>query len=188
MKADAQPIYEILKSETERVARIVRQMLGLYRNNEQVKPVNVNTLVEDTVLLLNRQLQRSNIEVKTKLGDLPDAVVAADQLLSAEGGGDFLGQRHRVLLRLPGQHHRRVGGEVAMRRVARRLDRDAVEVDSRWQRPRGHHLVERGKNQPAEIAENIAHRLFVIPTRRYRTTGDARRVRIGRSCRRGNRR
>ena len=80
VKTDAQPVYDILKSETERVARIVRQMLGLYRNNEQVKPVNINTLVEDTILLLNRQLQRSNIEVKTKLRDLPDAVVAADQL------------------------------------------------------------------------------------------------------------
>ena len=80
VKADAQPVYDILKSETERVARIVRQMLGLYRNNEQVKPVNINLLVEDTLLLLNRQLQRSNIEVSTKLGDLPDAVVAADQL------------------------------------------------------------------------------------------------------------
>jgi signal transduction histidine kinase len=80
VKADAQPVYEILKSETERVARIVRQMLGLYRNNEQVKPINVNVLVEDTVLLLNRQLQRSNVDVGTELGDLPDAVVAADQL------------------------------------------------------------------------------------------------------------
>jgi signal transduction histidine kinase len=80
VKRDALPVYEILKSETERVARIVRQMLGLYRNNEQVKPINVNTLIEDTVLLLNRQLQRSNVEVATDLGDLPDAVAAADQL------------------------------------------------------------------------------------------------------------
>ena len=80
VKADAQPVYDILKAETERVARIVRQMLGLYRNNEQVKPININTLIEDTVLLLNRQLQRSNVEVLTKLGELPDAVVAADQL------------------------------------------------------------------------------------------------------------
>ena len=55
-------------------------MLGLYRNNEQVKPVNINLLVEDTLLLLNRQLQRNNIEVKTKLRELPAAVVAADQL------------------------------------------------------------------------------------------------------------
>ena len=77
---DAQPIYEILKSETERVARIVRQMLGLYRNNEQVKPVNINTIVEDTLLLLNRQLQRANVNVNMEMGDVPDAIVAADQL------------------------------------------------------------------------------------------------------------
>src|SRR5437764_4771450 len=75
VKSDSQPVYDILKSETERVARIVRQMLGLYRNNEQVKPVNINLLVEDTILLLNRHLQRSNIDVKTKLRELPDAVV-----------------------------------------------------------------------------------------------------------------
>jgi signal transduction histidine kinase len=80
VRADAQPVYDILKTETERVARIVRQMLGLYRTNEQVKPVNVNTLVEDTLLLLNRQLQRGNVEVAMQLTDLPDAIVAADQL------------------------------------------------------------------------------------------------------------
>jgi len=76
----AEPVYEILRNETERVARIVRQMLGLYRTNEQVKPINVNTLVEDTLLLLNRQLQRGNVEVVMGLKELPDAVVAADQL------------------------------------------------------------------------------------------------------------
>jgi signal transduction histidine kinase len=77
---NAAPVYNILKSETERVARIVRQMLGLYRNTEQVKPVNVNTLIEDTLLLLNRQLQRANVEVQTQLDVLPDAVIAADQI------------------------------------------------------------------------------------------------------------
>src|SRR5947209_264116 len=76
----ATPVYNILKSETERVARIVRQMLGLYRNTEQVKPVNVNTINEDTLLLLTRQLQRVNVEVQTELGVLPDAVIAADQI------------------------------------------------------------------------------------------------------------
>ncbi|HET9837257.1 MAG TPA: ATP-binding protein [Candidatus Angelobacter sp.] len=76
----ATPVYNILKSETERVARIVRQMLGLYRNTEQVKPVNVNTIIEDTLLLLNRQLQRTNVEVQTELEKLPDAVIAADQI------------------------------------------------------------------------------------------------------------
>jgi signal transduction histidine kinase len=74
------PIYDILKSETERVARIVRQMLGLYRNTEQVKRANINVIIEDTLLLLSRQLQRTNVEVETDLGRLPDAVIAADQI------------------------------------------------------------------------------------------------------------
>src|SRR5579884_1229386 len=77
---NAIPVYNILKSETERVARIVRQMLGLYRNTEQVKPVNVNTIIEDTLLLLNRQLQRANVELQSELETLPDAVIAADQI------------------------------------------------------------------------------------------------------------
>jgi signal transduction histidine kinase len=76
----ATPVYNILKSETERVARIVRQMLGLYRNTEQVKPVSVNTIVEDTLLILSRQLQRANVELLTRLRVLPDAIIAADQI------------------------------------------------------------------------------------------------------------
>src|SRR2546423_2860166 len=60
VKPEAEPVYEILKAETERVARIVRQMLGLYRNQQSVKPVDMNTLIEDTLLLLARQLQRQN--------------------------------------------------------------------------------------------------------------------------------
>jgi len=77
---EAEPVYEILKSETERVARIVRQMLGLYRNQESVKPVDVNLLLEDTLLLLGRQLQRANIAVQQEFGDIAQAVVSSDQL------------------------------------------------------------------------------------------------------------
>jgi signal transduction histidine kinase len=70
----------VLQAETERVARIVRQMLGLYRNNEQVKPVDINSLVDDTLILLNRQLQRNSIEVRLDLGKIPPAIVAQDQI------------------------------------------------------------------------------------------------------------
>jgi signal transduction histidine kinase len=80
VQPEAEPVYGILKSETERVARIVRQMLGLYRNQESVKPVNINTLIEDTLLLLARQLQRSNVEVVQEYAELPPAVVSADQM------------------------------------------------------------------------------------------------------------
>ncbi len=77
---DALPVYNILKAETERVARIVRQMLGLYRSTEQVGHVDVNSVIEDTLLLFSRPLQQSSIRVKADLGTLPPAVGSGDQL------------------------------------------------------------------------------------------------------------
>jgi signal transduction histidine kinase len=76
----AMPIYNILQSETERVARVVRQMLGLYRDSETVKPVNINVIIEDTLLLLKRQLQRGKVQVEAELGALPETPIAADQI------------------------------------------------------------------------------------------------------------
>jgi len=80
MKPEAAPVYDILKSETERVARIVRQMLGLYRTTEQVGNFDVNTVVEDTLLLFARQLDRAGVRVQTELDKLPPALGSADQI------------------------------------------------------------------------------------------------------------
>jgi signal transduction histidine kinase len=80
IEPDASPVYDILKSETERVARIVRQMLGLYRNTEQVGNFDVNSVVEDTLLLFTRQLERTGIRVEIELGKLPPALGSADQI------------------------------------------------------------------------------------------------------------
>jgi PAS domain S-box-containing protein len=80
IRDDAAPVYQILKTETERVARIVRQMLGLYRNTEQVGNVDINSVVEDTLMLFARQLDRSGVRVERELGDLPPVVGSADQI------------------------------------------------------------------------------------------------------------
>jgi len=79
LKPDAAPIYDILKKETERVARIVRQMLSLYRHSEQVSTVELNSIVEDSLALFARQLERSNVQVMTDLDDLPGIVGSPDQ-------------------------------------------------------------------------------------------------------------
>ena len=79
VKPKAQPIYTVLKSETERVARIVRQMLGLYRNTDQIGTMDVNNVVEDTMALFARQLERSGIRARVNLGKLPPIVGSADQ-------------------------------------------------------------------------------------------------------------
>ena len=80
IKPEAGPVYEILKAETERVARIVRQMLGLYRSTDQVDNFDVNGVVEDTLMLFARQLDRAGVRVEKELGTLPPALGSADQI------------------------------------------------------------------------------------------------------------
>jgi signal transduction histidine kinase len=55
-------------------------MLGLYRNTESVKPIQINQLVDDTLMLLGRQLESANIQVIKELGELPETVASMDQL------------------------------------------------------------------------------------------------------------
>jgi signal transduction histidine kinase len=78
LRPEAEPLYGILKSETERVTRIVRQMLGLYRNTEQVGGFDLNVVVEDTLTLFARQLATSGITVDKRLGNLPPLIGSAD--------------------------------------------------------------------------------------------------------------
>jgi signal transduction histidine kinase len=80
VQKEATPIYDILKKETERVARIVRQMLGLYRHSEQVGTVDINGLVDETLQLFARQLERSSVKVNSELNELPPIVGSSDQL------------------------------------------------------------------------------------------------------------
>ena len=75
----SKPIYDALKSETDRVTRIVRQMLGLYRNAGHVGSVDINVIVEDTLTLFSRPLEKSGIQVLKLLGDLPRIKGSADQ-------------------------------------------------------------------------------------------------------------
>jgi len=75
----SEPIYEVLKNETERVTRIVRQMLGLYRNAGQLGTFDLNSVVEDTLTLFGRPLAKAGVTVDKRLGDLPPLKGSADQ-------------------------------------------------------------------------------------------------------------
>src|SRR4051812_48481026 len=79
VEPDAAPIYDALKSETERVTRIVRQMLGLYRNAGQLGTFDLNGIVEDTLALFSRPLSKSGVTVDKRLGQVPPVKGSADQ-------------------------------------------------------------------------------------------------------------
>src|SRR5215472_10539768 len=75
----SQPIYDALKNETDRVTRIVRQMLGLYRNADQLGSVDLNGIIEDTLTLFARPLAKAGVSIDRRFGQLPPMKGSADQ-------------------------------------------------------------------------------------------------------------
>ena len=79
------------------------------------------------------------------------------------GVGQARGQAVGDLARLHagglGQHHRGIGGHVAMRRVAGRFDRDIGGIQACGQLSCGGHLVQRLDDDAAQIGEKVHHGL-----------------------------
>ena len=72
---------EIARKETERVSHIIRQMLGFARRSGEVDWVDVNQLLEETMVLLEKKLRQSRIRVvRTLEVPLPLVRARADQL------------------------------------------------------------------------------------------------------------
>lgn len=72
---------EIARKETERVSHIIRQMLGFARQPGEVDWVDVNQVLEETLVLLEKKLKQSKIKVFRSLdADLPMIRARADQL------------------------------------------------------------------------------------------------------------
>jgi PAS domain S-box-containing protein len=72
---------EVARKETERVSHIIRQMLGFARRSGEVEWVNVNHLLEETLVLIEKKLRQSKIEVVRDFdAHLPAVRARADQL------------------------------------------------------------------------------------------------------------
>jgi PAS domain S-box-containing protein len=72
---------EIARKETERVSHIIRQMLGFARQPGEVDWVEVNQLLEETLVLLEKKLKQSRIRVVRSFeSTLPLIRARADQL------------------------------------------------------------------------------------------------------------
>ena len=105
-----------------------------------------------------------------------------DDSVGAQFLRDCLGKLARFAAGVLGQHHGGVGGNVAMRRIARRLDGYPRLIDA------GCNVRAGMANGPENVGENIlcAHERRApnaIPGSSQRA-GHARRARSGRSCRR----
>jgi PAS domain S-box-containing protein len=72
---------EIARKETERVSHIIRQMLGFARRPGEVDWVDVNQLLEETFVLLEKKMRQQRINIAKHLDPrLPRIRARADQL------------------------------------------------------------------------------------------------------------
>lgn len=72
---------EIARKETERVSHIIRQMLGFARRPGEVDWVDVNQLLEETLVLLEKKMRQMRIRITRSFDDaLPRIRARADQL------------------------------------------------------------------------------------------------------------
>ena len=72
---------EIARKETERVSHIIRQMLGFARRSGEVDWVDVNQLLEETLVLLEKKMKQLRIRVERDFDEaLPKVRARADQL------------------------------------------------------------------------------------------------------------
>ncbi|HEY3579904.1 MAG TPA: ATP-binding protein [Pyrinomonadaceae bacterium] len=72
---------EIARKETERVSHIIRQMLGFARRPGEVDWVDVNQVLEETFVLLEKKMRQQHIKIIKQLDPLlPPIRARADQL------------------------------------------------------------------------------------------------------------
>src|SRR5256712_7807491 len=75
------PYLDIAARETQRMSRILRQMLGFYRQQEAMVETDLNALVEEAGSLVAKRLRERGVQVANQLDPaLPRILASADQL------------------------------------------------------------------------------------------------------------
>jgi PAS domain S-box-containing protein len=79
--AKKRPYLDIAARETQRMSRILRQMLGFYRQQEAMTEIDLNALVEEAGGLVAKRLRERGVEISNELDPgLPRIHASADQL------------------------------------------------------------------------------------------------------------
>ena len=96
-----------------------------------------------------RRLEREIDEARPRDLDLGDQIVGAK--LRRKGLGKFA----RLFAGILGEHHGGVGRHVAMGRIARRLDRDARQIDAGRQDAGGDQFIARAANALEHFGKDV---------------------------------
>ena len=71
---------QIATKETDRVSRILRQMLGFYRP-AKMEPTDINRLIEESEALIEKHLRQNRVKIENDLdSNLPTVIASSDQI------------------------------------------------------------------------------------------------------------
>ncbi|HYH86432.1 MAG TPA: PAS domain S-box protein, partial [Pyrinomonadaceae bacterium] len=72
---------DVARKETERVSHIIRQMLGFARRTGEAEWVDVNQIIEETLILVEKKMRQARVELVREFDPgLPKVRARADQL------------------------------------------------------------------------------------------------------------
>jgi len=146
---EAQKNLNIIVQQTERITKIIQQLLGFVRKKKpEQKPLNISTLLETTLDFLDQKIQKQRVRVVKTMEENPPVVTGdADQLQQV-----FLNLLLNAVQSMP------QGGELRLSSGARWISKEGLEDG---QRQYVEICVEdTGTGMEREVMENIFNPFF----------------------------
>jgi signal transduction histidine kinase len=119
---EAQKNLNIVLQQTERIIKIIQQLLGFVRKKKpEQKPLNIGALLENTLDFLDQQIQKQQVRVIKEMGDsLPPVIGDGDQLQQV-----FLNLLLNAIQSMP------KGGELRLAAGPKWVSRESLEEGQR---------------------------------------------------------
>ena len=162
-KEEIQKNLDIIVQQTERITKIIQQLLGFVRKKKpEQKTLNVSTFLETTLDFLDHQIQKQGVRVvKDMQDDLPPVMGDPDQLQQV-----FLNLILNAIQAMP------EGGTLRLSVSSKRISKEGLEES---QRPYVEVCVEdTGVGMEREVLENIFNPFFTTKEDRNRVGIDGK--------------
>ena len=79
--ATREKAFQKILAASQRATQITNSVLGMARNrSQQIEPTSLSTLVEESLILLERELNKYRISVETSLEDVPEVMACGIQI------------------------------------------------------------------------------------------------------------